>query len=581
MVQFSQSLSQAFAAAVHLIWPEDVPDNRLETARRRFIVGFSLLGVCANLFDTLTAFHSMLAISPLRAYWSLWSTLLYLIPPLLIAWRGTATAAMWVLTAVVFVTINLQALSPQGHLWGAALYLCALPPLGTLLFGTRTGVLITVVSLTNVIVLGTLTVPPWQALILANVMALSGAGAYIFMREIEQTMTHLDRLRQEAQAANRAKSFFLANVSHEIRTPLNGVLGAVQLLSDHMQRDEERELLQTAEKSGQSLLRIVNDILDFARITEHGLTLDKRVFRRDDLVTNVFSALSSLAEEKGIALRASYGADVPLYLVGDPDRLSQIVMNFVSNAVKFSDRGTIEVRVARMPGTQHLQVAVRDEGIGLTHEAAQRIFNQFEQAENSTARHYGGTGLGLSIARHLAELHGGEIGVHSQIGKGSTFWFTFPLIEGRRPSEKIEIPATASNAVYRHARILLVEDNKTNQLIARKFLARLGITPVVAGDGAEAVLAANRDTFDLVFMDIQMPRKSGIEATQEIRSGDGPNRHTPIVALSANVMADQKESYFQAGMDGCLEKPCRFIDLVDCLHRFVPPIDDRPAAVAS
>lgn len=563
---------------IEFIWPSVDPEDRLGTARRRFVTWFSLLAACANLIDTVTAYETMHTLSPRRAEWSLWSSLLFLFPPLLVARGGKTTAAMWFLIGLVLFTVNLQALAPQGTLWGAALYLSALPPLVTLLFGTRMGLLLCVISVVDVIVLGTLTVPGWIALILANVMAVSSAGTYLFMREIEKTTEYLENLRQEAQAANRAKSFFLANVSHEIRTPLNGIIGAVQLLTDHAQSQEQRELLRAADKSGQALLRIVNDILDFSRITEHGLTLEKQVFRREDLVANVFSALSSLAEEKGITLTASFAEDVPRYLVGDPGRLAQIVMNYVGNAVKFSDHGTVEVRVTRMPGTDMLRVAVRDEGIGLTHEAARRIFNQFEQAENSTARLYGGTGLGLSIARHLAELHGGETGVHSELGKGSTFWFTFPLIEGERPVEQIEIPDDPAAERFDHARVLLVEDNKTNQFIARKFLARLGVNPVVAGDGVAAVVAATREEFDLIFMDIQMPRKSGIDATREIRAGAGPNRHTPIVALSANVMADQKESYISAGMDGCIEKPCKFADLAQSLKRFVPEPAEHAAA---
>jgi signal transduction histidine kinase/ActR/RegA family two-component response regulator len=578
MAQLPKVLQGMTSFLVDFVWPPLDPEDRLGTARRRFVTWVSLLAVCANLFDSVAAYDILYSVSPLRAQWSLWSTLAFLFPPIMIARGRNTRLATWFLLAMVFFTVNLQALSPEGHLWAAAIYLSAMPALITLLFGTRMGALLCTLAIVNVLVLGTLTVPHWIALILTNVMAVTSAGTYLFMKEIEKTTEHLEKLRQEAQAANRAKSFFLANVSHEIRTPLNGIIGAVQLLADHPQNEEQRELLHTAEKSGQTLLRIVNDILDFSRIIEHGLTLEKRVFRREDLVTNVFSALSSQADEKGIKLVASYGEDVPRYLVGDPNRLAQIVMNYVGNAVKFSDHGKVEVRMTRLPGTQMLKVAVIDEGIGLTHEAAQRVFNQFEQAENSTARLYGGTGLGLSIARQLATLHGGETGVSSQLGHGSTFWFTFPLIEGERPIEQVQVSASRSGARFDHARVLLVEDNKTNQFIARKFLARLGVTPEVVADGVEAITSAAREEFDLIFMDIQMPRKTGIEAAEEIRAGSGPNKHTPIVALSANVMADQKDSYARAGMDGCVEKPCKFDDIASCLQRFVPDRANQAAA---
>lgn len=566
------------SSLLDFIWPQLDPENRLDTARRRFVTWFSLLAALTNLIDSLIAFETIHGISPLRAQWSLWSGLLYLLPPIAIAHGRNSRLAMWALVLIVFFKINLQGLSPSGHLWGAAIYLAALPPLIILLFGTRIGLLLCVAATANVLLLGTLTVPTWISLILANVMVLSSAGTYLFTKEIEKTTEYLEKLRREAQAANKAKSFFLANVSHEIRTPLNGIIGAVQLLNDYPQDSEQRELLLTAMKSGETLLRIVNDILDFSRITEHGLTLEKRVFRREDLVTNVFSALSSAADEKGIRLEVSYGEDVPRYLVGDCDRLSQIVMNYVSNAVKFSDRGAVEVRITRLPGTQMLKVAVKDSGIGLPHEAAQRIFNQFEQAENSTARLYGGTGLGLSIARQLAELHGGETGVNSRLGHGSTFWFTFPLIEGEHPVDMLEVGPSPTPGSFDQAHVLLVEDNKTNQFIARKFLARLGVCPAVAADGVEAVAAAAQQEFDLILMDIQMPRKSGIEATLEIRQGAGPNKHTPIVALSANVMADQKESYLQAGMEDCIAKPCKFTDIAECLQRYVRTRSSQAAA---
>ena len=559
------------AAFAEFIWPSVDPEDRLGSARRRFVVAISLLAALGNIVDGMITYRELYALSPLRAEWAVWSTLFYIIPAYMVWRSGKTDAAIWALTAFAFFAIDIQAASPIGNLWGVSLYLVSIPPLAMLLFGTRYGVLMVILSVINILVLGTMTVPGWMAISLANIMVMTGAGTYLFMREIEKTTTHLEKLRLDAQAANRAKSFFLANVSHEIRTPLNGIIGAIQLLEEHTTSEEETVLLKTAEGSGQTLLRIVNDILDFSRITEHGLELEMQSFPREDLVDNVFSGMHAQAEAKGITLVAGFDDDVPRYLVGDPVRLQQIVSNFVSNAIKFSDHGTVEVHVSRARGKIRdrpmVRVTVRDEGIGMTHETATRVFEQFEQAENSTARIYGGTGLGLSIARQLATLHGGETGVFSQLNRGSTFWFTFPLVEGARPAGAAEPTAAETRDCYAHARVLVVEDNKTNQFITRKFLAKLGIDPVLAADGVEAVAAAARERFDLIFMDIQMPRKSGIEATQEIRAS-GPNRDTPIVALSANVMADQKASYLQAGMNGCIEKPCKFNDITQSLQRY-------------
>ncbi len=527
-----------------------------------------------------------------RAQMTLWDSFLFLLPPLLL-WRfGLLHLAAALMVALFLVLLALQLAFPVGQSWAMALYYVLVPPMCMMLFGARIGLIVSVIAVAIVFLQTSAVVPGPVGAILANVTAVTTIGMLIFVSEVEKTTRHLDTLRREAQAANRAKSFFLANVSHEIRTPLNGVIGAVQLLDDQAVTQEQKDLLRAADTSGRALLRIVDDILDFSRIVEHGIRMEKIAFRREDLVTNVFSALAAPAEHKGITLRHSFAEDVPPYLVGDPARLSQIVMNYVGNAVKFSDGGTVEVRVSREAAPEGrcdgntacdmIRVEVCDEGIGLTEEAAARVFETFEQAENATARIYGGTGLGLSIARNLAELHGGTTGVRSTPGKGSTFWFTFPLVVAARPAEQVEVTPAPGPAGFDQARVMVVEDNRTNQFIIRKFLARLGIDPEIATDGVEAVETAARRRFDLIFMDIQMPRKSGIEATRDIRRG-GLNRDTPIVALSANVMPEQRAAYLAAGMNGCIGKPFSLGDITASLDRFVAPGDQEaaPSAVAS
>jgi len=593
------SLNAIAASLREIAWPAIDPDDRLLSARRRIVSSFSLIALTGSLIEGLLSFGDFHALSPARAYWTLSNGLGYLLPPILLWRSGHLRLAASLLISYFILTVTYQAVFPVGDGWSMSLYFFVAPPMAILLLEPRAGAVVSVITVATVITLTHSTLPWSIGAILFNITAAMSIGMLIFISEAEKTTEHLDNLRREAQSANQAKSFFLANVSHEIRTPLNGVIGAVQLLADQAVTQEQKDLLQTADASGRTLLRIVNDILDFSRIIEHGVTLEQTIFRREDLVTNVLSALAAPAEQKGIDLRCHFDEDVPRYLVGDPARLSQIVMNYVGNAVKFSDHGTVEVRVSRQtePGgksdkdtaREMVRVEVRDEGIGLTEEAAARVFEKFEQAENSTARIYGGTGLGLSIARNLAELHGGETGVRSAPGKGSTFWFTFPLVVGSRPAERIRVASRPGRARVGHARVMVVEDNKTNQFIVRKFLAKLGVEPEVAADGVEAVEAATREKFDLIFMDIQMPRKSGLEATREIRAG-GLNRDTPIVALSANVMADQKASYLAAGMNGCIEKPCKLNDIADSLDRFVAPGDppdawdqaaDPPAAAGS
>mgnify|MGYP003362124933 CR=1 FL=1 len=572
-------------------WPAVDCEDRLTSARRRIVSSFSLIAFAGSLIEGVTFYDDLSALSPGRAQWSFVNSIFYLGPPLLLWSTGQLRLAASLLMTYFILSVTFQTIWPVGETWSMSLYFFLAPPLAILLLGTRVGASVSLLTVAAVVLLADATVPGPISAILFNVTAAIAIGMLIFISEAEKTTLHLDNLRREAQSANRAKSFFLANVSHEIRTPLNGVIGAVQLLADQAVTQDQKELLNTADASGRTLLRIVNDILDFSRIVEHGVQLEQTTFRREDLVTNVFSALAAPAQHKGIALRHTFAEDVPPYLVGDPARLSQIVMNYVGNAVKFSDGGTVEVRVSRedAPGaTQRedakrdmIRVEVRDQGIGLTEEEAARVFETFEQAENSTARIYGGTGLGLSIARNLAELHGGTTGVRSAPGKGSTFWFTFPLVAGTRPAERDEVAPAQGRAHVDHARVMVVEDNKTNQFIVRKFLTRLGIDPEIAADGVEAVEAAARKKFDLIFMDIQMPRKSGIEATRDIRKG-GLNRDTPIVALSANVMAEQKATYLAAGMNDCIGKPCTLADIAACLDSFVAPGDQEapPSAVA-
>ncbi len=588
----SVSALNAFANFLReFAWPAVDPNDRLVSARRRILTSLSSIAAVAGVIEGLTWFDETHGLSPTRAYWTLWSAFAFLIPPTILWWTGQLRVASVVLVSYFLFVIGVQMLSPVGVSWAMVLKLFVVPPIAISLLGPRNGAVLSLVVVASLIALTYGTIPRPVGVILINVTAATTIGILIFVSEIEKTTQHLDTLRREAQAANRAKSFFLANVSHEIRTPLNGVIGAVQLLEEQAVTQEQKDLLHTADTSGRTLLRIVNDILDFSRIVEHGIRLEKIPFPREDLVTDVFSALATPAEKKGITLVCTFAEDVPPYLVGDPARLSQIVMNYVGNAVKFSDGGTVEVRVSReaAPDTAHegnaacdmIRVEVRDEGIGLTEEAAARVFETFEQAENATARLYGGTGLGLSIARNLAELHGGATGVRSTPGKGSTFWFTFPLVAGPRPAERTGVMPTPGPAGVDQARVMVVEDNRTNQFIVRKFLARLGIDPEIAADGVEAVEAAARRRFDLIFMDIQMPRKSGIEATRDIRRG-GLNKDTPIVALSANVMPEQRAAYLAAGMNDCIGKPFNLGDITASLDRFVAPVDQEaaPSAVA-
>lgn len=388
-------------------------------------------------------------------------------------------------------------------------------------------------------------------------------------KKLENLNRHLLHAKESAEIASRAKSVFLANMSHEIRTPMNGVIASVQLLQDTPLNQEQEELVSLVNRSSNSLMNIINDILDLSKIEAGYLELVKAPFNLHQLINDVCDLNRAFAKDKHVLINVALEPDTPKYMLGDAMRIRQVVMNLVTNAIKFTREGRVDIEVGYDQIDEqryNLIMEVHDTGIGIPKDRIDKIFESFEQEDPSIARNYGGTGLGLTICKNLVDLMDGYLEVESERDKGASFIITLPMKKAEPIQGESDEDVLKKNYCKK---VLLAEDNVVNQRVAQKMFSKIGLDVDIVFDGEAAVAAANAQPYDLIVMDIEMPILNGLEATRTIIAGKGPNRTTPIIAMTASVLEEDRQRILNAGMKGVVGKPVRLKQLTQELDRLL------------
>ena len=565
------TLPRRTAAALRaFLWPAPRGGDLLRAARERLLILFALIAGIGGTTTALSSLH-LFPQQPLISAGGLAGALLLFAVPVCFHLGLGFRRCAWLLILLYVAPILVTILPTGGLLAGSALYLLAAPVITGMLLGLRPAL-----GVGAVVFLAVLGLYLWRdrtglpvhgmdpdamAYSIGYALAILVLGLTVavgaFHGVVEATNRALKRARDEAEAANEAKTQFLANMSHELRTPLNGILGFADLLSAMNLPPEAASYLRHIRTAGGDLLLLVNDVLDFTRASHGAMTLEAVAFDPRDLLEELRGRIGFRAEQKGIALDIAVAPEVPRALRGDPLRLRQVIGNLLDNAVKFTEAGRVDLAVEATKtadGTHRLSFTVSDTGPGIPAEALARIFERFPQADSSTTRRYGGSGLGLAIVHALVELMGGTVTVDSAPGRGSRFTVLLTLPEAQG------LPAAAApQALRRRAehpgRILLVEDSETNQELFRAVLAGAGHVVEIAPNGRAALDALDSRPFDLVLMDGQMPVMGGHDATRAIRGSGRDYASLPIIAITADALSVENGGYRKAGMNDQLAKP--------------------------
>lgn len=387
----------------------------------------------------------------------------------------------------------------------------------------------------------------------------------VLLRKLEQNNKELEIQKAKAEEASRVKAMFLANMSHEIRTPLNGIIGISKMLKESDLNNEQKELAGIIKTSGENLANIINDILDFTKIEAGHIILENIEFNLSEVVNTIAQLLKFKAEEKGISLGVEIDKDIPVALFGDPYRLNQIITNLVNNAIKFTEEGNVKINVEVLNiEKKNIEIIfkIRDTGIGISKDGKRKLFKEFSQTESSTTRKYGGTGLGLSICSNLVSLMNGEIGVESELNKGSEFWFK---LKYELSTKKIKAVQKEETSIPANLKILYAEDNAVNQRVTAFLLQKIRAECEIAENGKLAFEMFKTKKYDLILMDMYMPELDGIDSTKLIREYEKSNQYEKpvfIVAVTANAFSEDKQKCFDAGMNDFISKPFKEAELM-------------------
>jgi len=477
--------------------------------------------------------------------------------------RLTRNSALgfWALQGLVTLMMVFCAWTELGPHTGWAMWLAILPLTGMLYGGRVPGLIGLGVAAAATFLIVLVPAPGlFKAQPVTSLSSLTRAQSFFVAAAAIGLLWHEMRLRalERAEAAGRARTMFLANMSHELRTPMNGVIGLTEVLRLSDPRPEQAETLEVMRRSGQQLLALINNIIDFARLDAGRMPLEQGPVDLARTVRDVIELVRPTIKAGGPTLELTLGPDLPAHVLGDEVRLRQILTNLVGNAVKFTPTGKVSVHVVRT--SERLHVVVKDTGVGISPETQARLFRPFEQAEAGSNRRYAGSGLGLAIARELVGLMGGSIAMESAEGQGSTFTISLPLTMAVGPSVEAPLPGATAPASPGLAApparsVLVVDDNEVNLFVAVALLKKAGYRTATAKSGLEALAKVDAADFDLVLMDCQMPELDGYEATRRIRALPSARRETPIIALTASALREELDRCLEVGMNGCLSKP--------------------------